>query len=116
MNRPDDIFIDEQDNVHVAELAFHTAVGGLPHFRLMTTPPHGHESIARVGIYDPDGGIQCRIGGEEEVLPGNFIAPHGLWVDSRGDLYVGEVTVTSGAVARLAPFTPACFQKFVRSG
>ena len=50
------------------------------------------------------------------MLPGNFIAPHGLWVDSRGDLYVGEVTVASGAAARLAPFTPRCFQKFVRSG
>ena len=116
MNRPDDLFIDEQDNVHVAELGFRQGIRDVPHFRLMTTPPHGHEPIARVGIYDPDGGIQCRIGGEEEVLPGNFIAPHGLWVDSRGDLYVGEVTVASGAAARLAPFTPQCFQKFVRSG
>ena len=116
VNRPDDIFIDEQDNVHVAELGFRTGNRDVPHFRLMTTPPHGHEPIARVGVYDPDGGVQCRIGGEEEVLPGNFIAPHGLWVDSRGDLYVGEVTVASGAAARLAPFTPQCFQKFTRSG
>ena len=116
VNRPDDIFIDEQDNVHVAELGFRSGVQAGPHFRLMTTPPHGHDPIARVGIYDPDGAVQCRIGGEEEVLPGNFIAPHGLWVDSRGDLYVGEVTVSSGAAARLAPFTAQCFQKFVRSG
>ena len=116
VNRPDDIFIDEQDNVHVAELGFRSGNRAVPHFRLMTTPPHGHEPISRVGIYDPDGGIQRRIGGEEEVLPGNFIAPHGLWVDSQGDLYVGEVTVASGAVDRLAPFTPACFQKFRRSG
>ncbi len=116
VNRPDDIFIDGQDNVHVAELGFRSGVQAGPHFRLMTTPPHGHDPIARVGIYDPDGVVQCRIGGEEEVLPGNFIAPHGLWVDSRGDLYVGEVTVASGAAARLAPFTAQCFQKFVRSG
>ena len=115
VNRPDDIFIDEQDNVHVAELGFRSGVQAVPHFRLMTSPPHGHDPIARVGIYDPDGAVQCRIGGEEEVLPGNFIAPHGLWVDSRGDLYVGEVTVASGAAARLAPFTPRCFQKFTRS-
>jgi len=74
------------------------------------------ECYQRITIYDPDGAVQCRIGGEEEVLPGNFIAPHGLWVDSRGDLYVGEVTVSSGAAARLAPFTAQCFQKFVRSG
>ena len=116
MNRPDDIFIDGQDNVHVAELGFRSGVRAVPHFRLMTEPPHGHDPIARVGIYDPDGAVQSRIGGEEEVLPGNFIAPHGLWVDSRGDLYVGEVTVASGAAARLAPFTAQCFQKFRRSG
>ena len=99
VNRPDDIFIDDQDNVHVAELGFRSGVQAGPHFCLMTSPPHGHDPIARVGIYDPDGAVQCRIGGEEEVLPGNFIAPHGLWVDSRGDLYVGEVTVSSGATA-----------------
>ena len=116
VNRPDDIFIDAEDNVHVAELGFRSGVRDVPHFRLMTAPPHGHDPIARVGIYDPDGGVQCQVGGEEEILPGNFIAPHGLWADSRGDLYVGEVTVASGAVARLAPFTPPCLQKFTRSG
>ena len=116
VNRPDDVFIDAGDNVYVAELGFRSGVREAPHFRLMTAPPHGHDPIARVGIYDPDGAVQCRIGGEEEVLPGNFIAPHGLWVDSRGDLYVGEVTVASGAAARLAPFTPPSFQKFTRSG
>ena len=109
-------FLDGQDNVHVAELGFRSGVQAGPHFRLMTASPHGHDPIARVGIYDPDGAVQCRIGGEEEVLPGNFIAPHGLWVDSRGDLYVGEVTVASGSAARLAPFTAQCFQKFTRSG
>ena len=76
--------------------------------------PHGHDLIARVGIYDPDGAVQCRIG--EEVLPGNFITPHGLRADSRDDLHVGEVTVSSGAADRLAPFTPRCFRKFKRSG
>lgn len=116
VNRPDDIFIDEQDNVYVAELGFRAGARPCVHYRLMTEPPAGHEPIARVGIYDPDGKIQCRIGGEEEVLPGNFIAPHGLWADSRGDLYVGEVTVASGSAARLAPLPVQCFQKFIRSG
>ena len=36
VNRPDDIFIDEQDNVHVAELGFRSGVQAVPHFRLMT--------------------------------------------------------------------------------
>ena len=116
VNRPDDIFIDDQDVVHVAELGFRAGVGEVPHYRLMTSPLPGHDPIARVGLYEPDGTTILRIGGEAEVLPGNFIAPHGLWADSRGDLYVGEVVVASGAAARLAPLTAHCFQKFKRSG
>ncbi len=114
VNRPDDIFIDRVDNVHVAELGFRSGLSAGPHYRLMTSPPHGHDPVARVGIYDPEGRVQCLVGGEEEVLPGNFIAPHGLWCDSRGDLYVGEVVVASGAAARLAPLTAHAFQKFRR--
>ena len=116
VNRPDDIFIDTQDNIYVAELGFRSGVGNPAHYKLMNHPPAGHDPIAKVGIYDPDGNTQLQIGGEEEVLPGNFIAPHGLWADSRGDLYVGEVVVASGAAARLAPLEAQCFQKFIRSG
>ena len=116
VNRPDDIFIDAQDFVHVAELGFRSGVGNVPHYRLMNEPPPGHDPIARVGIYEPDGSLVCQIGGDEEVLLGNFIAPHGLWADSQGDLYVGEVVVASGAAARLAPLPALAFQKFKRSG
>lgn len=116
LNRPDDIFIDAQDNIYVAELGFRVGIAPCAHYDLMTCPPAGHEPIARVGIYDPEGNTQLLIGGEEELLPGNFIAPHGLWADSRGDLYVGEVIVASGAAARLAPMTGQSFQKFIRSG
>ena len=115
VNRPDDIFIDEQDNIFIAELGFRSGIGHPVHFHLMNEPPEGHDPIARVSICDPDGNIQAQIGGEEEVMPGNFIAPHGLWVDSRGDLYVGEVVVASGAAARLSPLPAQAFQKFVRS-
>jgi hypothetical protein len=45
---------------------------------------------------------------------GIFIAPHGIWADRRGDLYVGEVVVQAGAVKRMAPLTPHAFQKFRR--
>jgi hypothetical protein len=31
---------------------------------------------------------------EEGEEPGQFIAPHGIAVDSRGDVYVGEVSFT----------------------
>jgi hypothetical protein len=82
----------------------------------MCRAPAGHDPIARVTVCDPDGKIIARVGGHDPFLPGNFIAPHGLWCDSGGDLYVGEVIVRGGAVSYLAPFKPPAFQKFKRSG
>ncbi len=116
VNRPDDLFIDEQQNLYIAELGWATPSRAVPHYNLMTSPPVGHAPIARVTICDLDGRIQTQIGGFDPVLPGNFIAPHGIWADSRGDFYVGEVVKASGAIAHFAPLTCHAFQKFVRSG
>jgi hypothetical protein len=120
LNRPYDIFIDEQDMMHIAEGGFHNYMmkrseGPLPaHDQTMIYPPCGHSPIARVTVCDPDGKIAAQVGGENPVLPGNFVAPHGIWADKRGDLYVGEVVVNAGAVKRMVPLKPAAFQKFRR--
>ncbi len=54
-------------------------------------PGLGH----RVTIYDLKGKMVCRFGAPEEGEgPGQFIAPHGIAVDSKGDLYVAEVSHT----------------------
>ena len=82
----------------------------------MRHPPVGHAPIARVTVCDLDGNIQVQLGGEEPLLPGNFIVPHGIWADSRGDLYVGEVVAASGAIEHFAPLACHAFQKFVRAG
>jgi hypothetical protein len=116
VSRPNDIFIDDQDFIHIAELAWGKPIHYHIHDKAMRHAPAGHDPIARVTVCDPDGTVVSRIGGPDPILPGNFIAPHGLWCDSRGDLYVGEVIVRGGAVAFLAPLTPHAFQKFKRSG
>ncbi len=116
VNRPDDLFIDEQENLYIAELGWNVPTPDRPHFPFMKHPPLGHAPIARVTICDLDGNIQTQIGGENPVLPGNFIVPHGIWADSRGDFYVGEVVKASGAIEHFAPLTCHAFQKFVRSG
>jgi hypothetical protein len=113
-NRPCDLFIDAQERVYVAELGFRFGNDPVPHLRLMQAPPPGHPPIARVSVCTPDGELIAQLGGEDPLLPGNFVAPHGLWVDRHGDLYVGEVVVAVGAVRRLAPLTPPCFRKFQR--
>lgn len=116
VNRPDDIFIDEQDRLYIAELGFRVSNVSPVHYRFMEHPPAGHDPLARVSVCEPDGTVIAQVGGEEEVLPGNFVAPHGIWVDRRGDFYVGEVVVASGAAERLAPLTPQALQKFRRAG
>ena len=50
----------------------------------------------RVTIVDNTGKRVSRLGGLGPGLgPTDFLAPHGLTVDSRGDLYVGEVSWTN---------------------
>ena len=49
----------------------------------------------RVGVYDRSGELLARFGAPEEGSEaGQFIAPHGIAVDSHGDVYVGEVSFT----------------------
>ena len=64
---------------------------------------HLVEAEHRVSLLDLDGNIIGRWG-EKGDKPGQFVeALHGVWMDSRGDLYICEV-----------PFTPNRLQKFVR--
>jgi hypothetical protein len=54
-------------------------------------PGLGH----RVSIVSREGKLLARIGDSiEGEAPGQFIAPHGIAVDSHGDIYVGEVSFT----------------------
>ena len=81
IHRPDGMTIGPDGNVYVAEL------NGL--LGAEDAPGIGH----RISILGEDGALLARLGdpleGEE---PGQFIAPHGIAVDSRGDIYVGEVS------------------------
>ncbi len=116
VNRPTDLFIDQNEYMYIAELGWTVpARGGRIHYFTMQHPPCGHDPIARVTICDLDGRIVGRLGGNNPILPGNFMAPHGLWCDSDGGLYVGEVVVRSGGNAHFAPLTGHALQKFRRT-
>jgi len=47
-------------------------------------------------IFDAKGKRIARLGGENGpgLESGKFLAPHGIALDSRGDIYIGEVGVT----------------------
>lgn len=72
----------------------------------------------RVSIMSREGKLLSRIGKElPGGAPGQFISPHGLAVDSRGDLYVGEVAFTAWSSiypGQKAPPSFWCLKKFVK--
>jgi DNA-binding beta-propeller fold protein YncE len=68
----------------------------------------------RVSVLDLEGNVLARWGGPDRCAPGNFVAPHDICVDSRGDLYVGEVTWTFGVRPGHVPEDCHSLQKFAR--
>ncbi|MXY88859.1 MAG: hypothetical protein F4Y92_08375, partial [Dehalococcoidia bacterium] len=81
IHRPDGMVLGPDGNIYIGEL---NGMGGME-----GCPGLGH----RVSILSRGGDLLARFGDEEEGEgPGQFIAPHGVAVDSRGDIYVGEVS------------------------
>ena len=70
----------------------------------------------RLTIVDHTGRRLARFGGPHAGLqPGSFLAPHGICVDSRGDIYVGEVSWTNWTTSHPGqprPDNVRCLQKF----
>jgi hypothetical protein len=82
---------------------------------------YDHPNIGpRVSIYTEKGELLARLGNRPAGLePGQFISPHGLAIDSRGDIYVGEVSFTNwGNRYRGEPFPSGLrsLHKLVRVG
>jgi hypothetical protein len=86
--RPTHVFIDEDDTVYISELSL------------------------RVSVYTIDGELLTQWGNEANVAKEEalFLAPHVCAVDSRGDLYVGEVAMTGTGIDKGA----RTLQKFAR--
>jgi DNA-binding beta-propeller fold protein YncE len=103
IHRPDGICLDAEGNLYIGEL---NGIGGVD-----DAPGLGH----RVSIYSPEGKLLTRFGDPEEGEgPGQFIAPHGVAVDSRGALYVGDVAYTIRGRHMKPPRHLKCLRKFNR--
>ena len=103
IHRPDGICLDAEGNFFVGELNGMTGMEGCPGL--------GH----RVSIYNLKGDLLSRFGDPEEGEgPAQFIAPHGVAVDSRGDLYVGDVSFTIRGQHMDPPRELKSLRKFAR--
>ena len=105
--RPCGLCIDrrgDRDLVYVGELCSSVSVSeGIRNLgaRVQIFTPAG-ERVARIGASLPGSG------------PGEFVAPHTVAVDSRGDFYVGEVSWTIRGRQLTPPRELRSLQKFVR--
>jgi len=108
LTRPGDLWIDAQGHVFVGEMAWNMAETHL------TGAPFAEARSAQMSVRDLDGNLLTRWGCDDPCAPGSFASPHGLCLDSRGDLYVGEVIHT--ALSRGGRWHPGCdaLQKFAR--
>jgi DNA-binding beta-propeller fold protein YncE len=107
--RPTHLVFDPEGRAYVSELWWHPGQTSGRHGPIQTARP------GRVSAFDRDGRVLARWGTPDATAPGSFAAPHGIAVDSRGDLYVSEVTWTFAESRGLVP--PGChtFQKFARA-
>jgi DNA-binding beta-propeller fold protein YncE len=108
--RPCQVFIDASGDVYVAELGFQA--GRWPG----TAAPDVGATGGRVSIFNRQGKLRARWGGGlNPCAPGDFFAPHGIWVDSRGDIYVAEVVMSAGGNRGQVSKDCHTLQKFIRS-
>jgi DNA-binding beta-propeller fold protein YncE len=104
--RPTHLVFDAQGRAYVSELWWHQG---------QTSQRHGpidQPRYGRVSVFDPDGRVLARWGTPDATASGSFAAPHGIAVDSRGDIYVAEVTWTFAVSRGHAPADCHTFQKF----
>jgi DNA-binding beta-propeller fold protein YncE len=108
LTRPGDLWIDTAGHMYVGEMAWNTDETH------MDGRPFAESRAAQLSIRDLEGRLVTRWGGDDPCQPGSFASPHGLCVDSQGNLYVGEVTHT--ALSRGGRWHAGChsLQKFAR--
>jgi hypothetical protein len=106
---PSDVLIDEEDHVFIAEIGYSgdRAMWG-------PAPVSQEEDWPRVTVRSLKAEILASISGPDPCLPGALSAPHGLAMDSQGDLYVAEVCRAQARVLGIEPGGLHPLQKFRR--
>jgi DNA-binding beta-propeller fold protein YncE len=107
MARPSGLYIDQASGIaYIGEIG--SAIGA------------NAEALrlgSRLSIYNTKGELLARLGDQPPgEAPGQFISPHGISIDSHGDIYVGEVSWTNTGSRLNPPRELRSLQKLVRQG
>lgn len=109
MSRAAAVYIDRRgasDIVYVGE-----------YFAGIASNAIGADLGPRVSIYRTDGTLLARVGRESYGdEPGRFYSPHGIAVDSKGDIYVAEVSYSDYGRLMEPPRELRSMQKLVKTG
>jgi streptogramin lyase len=106
--RPCEVFVGRNDLVYVAELG---ARAGL--FPWMSPDPAAIGG--RVSIFTQDGDVLSRWGNQDDpTKPDALFAPHDIWVDSLGDIYLAEVARSAQPAAGQDAAQFPTMRKFAR--
>ena len=108
MARPCGLYIDTsgEQRVYVGELG--VAIG--PNSQAYGLGP-------RIGVHDIQGNVLARLGdGPESEDAGSFIAPHGVCINSKGDIFVAEVSWTHTGSKLDPPREVRSLQKLTKTG
>lgn len=106
IQRPTNIALDAENRIYISELGRDP---GDVSYRLGEITD---DRPGRFSVFSPERELLARVGGPDRTVPGNFIAAHDICVDSRGDIYVGEVTWTFAVSRGRAPEGSHTLQKF----
>jgi DNA-binding beta-propeller fold protein YncE len=96
-------FETQWHNIHRPS-ALHMTAGPCPLCFIGEVGPYLNSNLGfpnlgpRISILDHTGKVLARLGFEKDAhgqKPGQFMSPHGITVDSKGDIYVGEVSFAS---------------------
>jgi DNA-binding beta-propeller fold protein YncE len=108
VQRPQDIFMGDDGLVYVVELSWH---------RGEVAPRRGTIDAyipGRLSILDGDGNVLVRWQEPDLEQPDAILAPHGVWVDDAGSIYIAHATNTVAVGLGLVGPDALTFQKFAR--
>lgn len=107
IQRPTDVYASRDGFIYVSNLWWRADQESF------TNGPAKRDLPAHISVLDGKGNLLLSWTSSDRCAPGNFTAPHTICSDSKGAIYVGEVTYTFGVKPGFVPPDCHTLQKLV---